>query len=141
MKVFERNLRLLRAAGFSPTALRVPTDEDPEGILALAAPDRLYAVWSDEHEPGFVRVTTGMGFAPGEAPEEATLLRLANEANRASRFVRTAVEGRHRVEFSFEAALDDPEGLPRAIEAALPALARVADDFFERMYLPGPGSA
>jgi len=141
MRVFDLHLRLLRTAGLAPTVVRSPCDEDPTGIIAFAAPDRLYAVFPDEQEPRFVRVTTGMGFGSGEAPEKVKLLLIANDLNRSFRFVRTVVDGPRRVEFVFETMVDDPEGLPALLEAAVPALARVADSFFERMYLPDRGDA
>ena len=55
--------------------------------------------------------------------------------------MRTVVDGPRRVEFVFETMIDDPEGLPALLEAAVPALARFADSFFERMYLPDRGDA
>lgn len=136
MKAIDRNLELLRAAGLMPTLVRAPTDEDPVGVLSFAAPDRLYAVFSDEREPHFVRVTTGMGFGRAEAPEHALLLHLANDCNRSFRFVRTVVDSPRRVEFVFETMIDEFSRLPQLLEAAVPALARVADSFFDRMYLP-----
>ena len=141
MKVFESHLRLLRTAGLTTTVVQSPSMEDPTGIIAFAAPDRLYAVFPDEREPRFVRVTTGMGFGQSDAPEQSMLLRLANDLNRSFRFVRTVVEGRQRVEFVFETMIDDLEGLPRLLEAAVPALSRLADTFFDRMYLPDGADA
>jgi len=136
MKVIERNLRLLKASGLAPTLVRAPTEDDPVGVVSFAAPDRLYAVFSDEREPRFLRVTTGMGFSSDDAPEHAVLLHLANDCNQDFRFVRTVVDAPHRVEFVFETMLDDLARLTQVVEEAVPALARVADSFFDRMYLP-----
>ena len=141
MKVIERHVAVLRASGLAPTLVRAPTEDDPVGVVSFAAPDRLYAVFSDEREPRFVRVTTGMGFNRSNAPDPAVLLHLANDCNQSFRFVRTVVQTPERVEFVFEAMVEDSERLPDVIEAAVPALSRVADSFFDRMYLPDRAEA
>jgi len=141
MKNIDRNLRTLQVAGLSPTLVRAPTDDDPVGVLSFAAPDRLYAVFSDERDPNYLRVTTGMGFGRTDAPDRSLLLHYANETNRAFRFVRTVVDAPSRVEFMYEAVIDDPDRLPQFLETAVPALARVADAFFDCMYLPIPSHA
>jgi len=141
MKIIDRNLRRLEVAGLLPSLVRAPTEEDPVGVVSFAAPDRLYAVFSDERDPNYFRVTTGMGFGRSDAPELPLLLHYANELNRSFRFVRTVVDAPSRVEFVFEAVVEDPDRIPQVLEAAVPALARVADAFFDSMYLPIPTQA
>jgi len=136
VRIIDRNLDLIRRAGLIPTVVRAPTGDDPIGVLSFPAPDRFYAVFSDERDPHYARVTTGMGFGNHEAPDLAVLLHHANDLNRAFRFVRTVVDSPVRVEFVFDAVLENPDSIARVLEAAVPQLARVADDFFDRLYLP-----
>jgi hypothetical protein len=142
MEVTHLYMRLLAEAGLQPRLVREPGPDAP-GVIAFRPPGevRTFALFPDERDPRYARVTTGMGFERGEAPDPAALLRLANEANRAFRFVRTVVEGRRGVEFVYEGVLEAAGRLAGLLAVAVPALAAAADHLFERLYLDGRAEA
>src|SRR5512137_953813 len=109
MEVTRACMRVLAEAGFRPRLVREPGPDAP-GVIAFRPQGdvRTFALFPDERDPRYARVTTGMGFARGEAPDPLLLLRLADEANQAFRLVRTVIDGRRHVEFAYEGVLEAP---------------------------------